>query len=216
MEHIEEYEWKWAISTNDTNKLMVLLQADASLVYSKDIDDDLPLHYAATINRPQCITVLLQFGAPLDCTGCSGRTALHCAAYEKNHECLRLLLEHGASIQQQDTLEETVLHKLSTNGGTQSIKLIANQCPLDFRGLLNQRNCLGNTSIHNAVYSNHAEVVKLLLDFGADVELEDDFGMTPLQTAINRRSFACAQLLSWLLQNRQQPNIGSVVIEMIS
>ena len=52
---------------------------------------------------------------------------------------------------------------------------------------LNAANGDGRTALHVAACDGHAEVVKGLLEIGADAKLKDKWGATPLQGAIREK-----------------------------
>lgn len=56
----------------------------------------------------------------------------------------------------------------------------------------------GTTLLHNAVEGDHIDIVKLLIERGADVEVENGFGETPLfETAVHDRP----EVAEFLIQN---------------
>jgi len=50
--------------------------------------------------------------------------------------------------------------------------------------VLNLRTGLGETAMHYLAVENYAEAVQLLIDLGADVNVRNNFGKSPLQEAI--------------------------------
>ncbi|XP_034236689.1 ankyrin repeat domain-containing protein 49-like [Thrips palmi] len=71
------------------------------------------------------------------------------------------------------------------------IKLLLQENP----ELVSSRDQDGYTPLHRASYSNHPEVVKLLLQQGADVNARTCDGWTPLHSACKWNNFNCAALL---------------------
>jgi ankyrin repeat protein len=64
--------------------------------------------------------------------------------------------------------------------------------------LLHARDADGSTPLHCAVWKGHVEVVRLLLDAGADVNAQNSnthYGGTPLHTAAHGNRRAVAELL---------------------
>ncbi|KAL6060669.1 putative serine/threonine-protein kinase/receptor [Balamuthia mandrillaris] len=63
------------------------------------------------------------------------------------------------------------------------------------KGTINKKDGYEQTALHLACYSGYAEVVALLLQKGADVNVEDKNGWTPLHSAANSGEFAISKLL---------------------
>ena len=63
----------------------------------------------------------------------------------------------------------------AANGSVNGVK-----CNLKFRADVNRANDDGWTALHAAAFGGHAEVARLLLDAGAEVNARDDHGRTPL------------------------------------
>ncbi|EAY09003.1 hypothetical protein TVAG_073690 [Trichomonas vaginalis G3] len=62
-------------------------------------------------------------------------------------------------------------------------------------GLINERNDYGDYPIHKAVWNDHPDVVKVLLDYKSDPNAMDNNKSTPLIKACARTSYSCAKML---------------------
>ena len=51
------------------------------------------------------------------------------------------------------------------------------------RPLVNSRDRYGRTALHQAAYFNHVDVVRVLIQRGADIHIKDGCGQTALETA---------------------------------
>ncbi len=60
-----------------------------------------PLHVAAMMTRMrrQCLEMLVDAGAKMNCTTYRGDTPLHLAAHKPDHEMLTYIIEHGGKIE---------------------------------------------------------------------------------------------------------------------
>src|SRR5262245_10002653 len=65
--------------------------------------------------------------------------------------------------------------------------------------LIHDRNELNNGPLHEACWSKHADVVGLLIERGADVNVRGDFGQTPLHYAVRDGGPECGPIVSRLL-----------------
>lgn len=61
---------------------------------------------------------------------------------------------------------------------------------------VNDQDALGRTPLHLAAAANHAAALKCLLLHGADPDLVDDAGETPIETAQRTASSSAARILS--------------------
>ena len=79
------------------------------------------------------------------------------------------------------------------NGYLETVKLILEVMPetVDCRDVDGRE----STPLHFAAGYNHPEVVKLLLDSGADIEAKDKGGLVPLHNACSYGHFEVAELL---------------------
>lgn len=84
-----------------------------------------------------------------------------------------------------------------------AIPLLLSLCKVD----VNQRIEDGGTALHMAIRMRDKEVTAVLLNAGADIELEDNQGNTPLSSAIDTGSPAMVELL---LQRRPDLNASIV------
>ena len=88
-----------AISSNLADEVRRIVAADpAALTKRKSHNENhqLPLHFAARMNRPEMVSLLLELGASPSATDGSGVTPLHLAAGHGHADVVRLLLAAGA------------------------------------------------------------------------------------------------------------------------
>lgn len=122
--------------------------------YSEMIEVFSPLMHAASADFPKGVALLIENGADADVVGAGGVTALMTAADSNSVESLRLLLEAGRLLDER--LEDKESLERLNDGGKLLMKI-----------------GVGNASaLWIAASRGHAEVVKVLLDAGADREAE--------------------------------------------
>lgn len=187
--------------TNNDERLRTLVQ---SVVWDSDIYD------------VRLINFLVSSGASVNARDCDGKTALHIASNETSHVVAAILLNHGADIDSADNTGMTPLHDACKNGSLDKVKVLLKRganvniqdCSGDtpahvavsygypsvlrqliwYGANINLQNCEGLTPLHMAPYSEsrNLEVVDVLLESDADVDLSSNLGDTALHRAIFR------------------------------
>jgi len=157
-----------AAQSGDAARIKHLLDLDAALANTENLDGLTPLGYAAHFGHPDAVQMLLDYGADIDAVSHSNiphipaNTALHAAiAGKRNIEVIRLLLARGA---------RTDL--LDSNGHT----------------------CLHTAAFHD----DNVEIIRLLVEHGARVEAKAEDGTTALDLAVARGNRKVAELLRQL------------------
>ncbi len=120
----------------------------------------------------QCVETLIAAGADLDLRDDRGHTALTLLALAENYEMFNLLLQSGAST---EGLASIQLIQAATIGNVDRVQsLISTRVNLD----LDRGAALGN-----AAAAGHTEIVDLLIRAGANVNLINNSGFTPIASA---------------------------------
>ena len=127
--------------------------------------------------------LLLERGADVDARKKDSQTSLHCAAFIGRVEITRVLLDHGANVKLEAEGGETALHTVSRGsfgsheqGASGSTARLLLEHGVD----VNSRAKNSLTSLHEAAFKGNVEVVRVLLDHGANAKLETEGGETPL------------------------------------
>ena len=84
-------------------------------------------------------------------------------------------------------------------------------------GLISEKDEFGNTYLHWAISQGYGEIVSLLIDWGADVNLQDNNGWTPMHHAVNRSDRALIDLLvhrGAIVNMRDNANISPLLWAM--
>lgn len=108
-----------------------------------------------------------------------GNTILHACAIAKNKEIFDYLIKNKPQlINVKNNNDNTVLHELCSTGyliGLKKILKLKNITDVN----LNVKNTEGNTPLHIAIYNNQKDIVKLLIDNGADLSINNYYNRCP-------------------------------------
>ncbi|XP_043797475.1 transient receptor potential channel pyrexia-like isoform X3 [Apis laboriosa] len=109
-------------------------------------------------------------------------TAVQLAAWQGEIELLDLFYKNGADINATDKIGRCALFHAAHRGNYEVVNWLLEHGAYTENKLPTPK-CWGRTAMHQAVKNNHPEVVKLLVNAGADVNARDDRGITPLLLA---------------------------------
>ncbi len=139
------------------------------------------LMFAAEMNpNPDVIKVLAQSGAATNFSTKTQGNIIQHALLQGNPAILQALIDHGAQIQPHD-----LMIAIQENSNPALLKILLKQI-----GTPNFTDNYGNTPLTLAAGNpqSGAEVIRLLLDAGANVNQSDRSGMTPLMKAAARQN----------------------------
>lgn len=136
-----------------------------------------------------------------------GFPPLHVATLTEKPEIIDLLLEQGADINARDKFQSTPLHIAANEG------LLATTAHLlKYKPDLELRATDGYTPFHFTVSRRRHDVMRLLLEHGAEINTLDDEGLTPIFTAIVNfnGSQGDVDMVEFLLSKGADPSITSM------
>ena len=169
-------------------RMLVAAGADINVPTAKGVT---PLRRAIELGLRSMCTLLLALGADAAATDKRGITSLHWAVMGGNPYIFDELVKAGADVAARDMRGDTPLHRAmsiadySRGGPPVARRLVRTRELLDVHGHL------GRTPLHLAVQKGLQQTT-LLVEAGADVNVRDDKGQTPLHSA---RTAGIAELL---------------------
>ncbi len=117
-------------------------------------------------------------------------SALHYAALEGKETIAKLLLENGANVMLRDKFGAPALHRAAgAKGNLNIVKLL-----LDHGSDVDAQDVLGATALHQSA-GIHEQVLRLLLERGANPNIATGMGETPLHGAVNANNLPIVKAL---------------------
>ncbi len=139
-----------------------LIEHGARLIGRNRMGDSLLQQALNTVNPTECVKLLLENGASQSAN--RGTEPLFMSVIFGNRELVELLLEHGADPNLRFALD-------------------AGRVPMILVGDAKSTVMNGGSLLQLAVVEQHAGIAQLLVQYGADIDMADNLGRTPLSVA---------------------------------
>ena len=167
-----------------------VLIAHGANVDAKDPSGGFPRGIAASSGNLEAAEALLQAGADVNAQNEDGRSALINAAFDGRVGIVELLLEQGAKVDATDVNGRTALVHAAAAGRDGLIGLLARH-----DAALNRADNRGMTPLMRAAENGHVDVVRTLLDLGADPDVVNPHDQTARVIALRENQMVIAEVL---------------------
>lgn len=181
----------FAVKHSQLEFLQILIDKGAN----PNIPDELtytPLMSAAQYGDLTATQMLLD--APninIDAKRFDGATALMIAAHSNKNDVMKVLIDRGADVNATDKYGWTSLMLAARQGHLKIVQALLNRSGIN----IDAKNIKGLTALIFAILYGKADVAKVLIHHGADVNLAKNDGWTPLMSAAQHGHMTIAQTL---------------------
>lgn len=187
----------WAVK-HDQVQMVKLLYSLGSNLDVLDKDGYSPLFRAMLRQNNKMVSCLVKEGALVN-EPCSAEkykkwTPVHLAAYYGNLEWVRLFVQFGASIHAL-TADQLCPLWLAVRRGHFGVIAYLLEHRADVHCRTTSRYHKNDTPIHLAIQNRRLDIVKLLIQYKADVNFENDNDLSPLAVAIRENDYEIAKYL---------------------
>lgn len=147
----------------------MLLKAGMDINYQDCYGESILISATSHNDNEEIIKFLLEHGANTNLQNDNNETALMWACYEDSPKTIKLLLEAGTDIGLQDDEGNTALMTWArSNDAVKSF--------LDYGADIDHQNASGQTALMRACSNNRVNIIKVLVEYGADTTLLDNNG----------------------------------------
>ncbi|QMV71657.1 ankyrin repeat domain-containing protein [Comamonas piscis] len=186
-----------AAAGNNSHRIQQLLQnGGASAIDARDAQGRTPLLVATQSNQVAAAKALIEAGADVNAKDNIEDSPYLYAGARGHQEILQMALSHGADLRSTNRYGGTALIPAAERGHVETVRTLIN-AGVD----VNHVNRLGWTALMEAIILSdggprHQQILQLLIDAKADVNLADKEGVTPLAHARQRGYSAMVEMLT--------------------
>ena len=138
------------------------------------------LHRAGQKACTDVVRVLIDAGADVDIKNSDGRCPLHCACETGALDNVKMLVRAGAGVNVTDNKGNTCLTVAAYFGHTETVRYLVGLPEVE----INSGDANNYTALHRAGQKACPDMVRVLIDAGADIDIKNDSGRSPLHCAV--------------------------------
>lgn len=185
-----------AVKAKNLEEIKLWLQTNAD-VNVQDESKNTPLHYATYLNHFEICQLLLESGANVNIQNSIQDSPFLYAGASGYTKLVELFLKHDADFSVYNRYGGTALIPAAEKGHIETVKLLCKTPNFP----INHVNRLGWTALMEAVILSdggklHQDILKILIEHGADASIPDHDGVTPLDHAKAKRYTKMVEILS--------------------
>ncbi|KAK3089349.1 hypothetical protein FSP39_002938 [Pinctada imbricata] len=184
-----------AVAEGRIKVLEKLLQLDSKSANLRAECGSTPLHICALKDQGEFESYGYSRQAIFSFSDKYNNSPLHSAVSGGNIDAVRVCLNAGAACDVQQEDKSTPLHFACAQGSLDMVKIMKEIQPEKFILAACTTDILRMTPLHRAAMFNHTEVIKFLLDEGADINTVDTQLRTPLLLAACKGCWTSVRLL---------------------
>jgi ankyrin repeat protein len=161
----------------------------ANLLKVKNDDDESPFHIATKQGNQELMNEIVKsYPEAVYQLAKDGNTASHLAAKHNQPECLKMLLNRSFELSPFNARYRTPLDCAAVSGSLACVRILLNSGYTLSKSSSNSKNqkFFSNNPLHLSAMNGHCEIVKLLIEEGADISSKDMDEKTPLQIALEK------------------------------
>ena len=192
-----------AATEGNLEKVAGLISNDSQVVNIKDSNGRTPLHWAARGVHFEVVKYLVENGAEINARDNNNITPIFSITSRNHAEALKYLIDRGADINVVDNQKAGPLHYAAEGGLNEMIKIL-----IDNNAELELENSRGRTPLIVAARENASlETIKILIEYGANINAKDYSLDTPLSLAAWRGN---EDIVNYLIDQNPEITISGI------
>ena len=192
-----------AIEKSDVEMVRLLVEAGADVNAAEGFGRSTPLLDAVEQSDVEIVRLLLEAGADVNApAGFGGNTALHEAVENGDAEMVKILVAAGANVEAEGFMRRTPLSLAAEEGATEIVQILLGPGPVADTSEDGEdkkppsQSAIGSEPLFTAIEKGDVEMVRLLVEAGADVNAAEGFGgNTPLHEAVEKGDAEMVKIL---------------------